>query len=107
MSLPATNGNTIFGSDLFQLCQPSGNTAKEPYYITANGSSGASIGCWCASQSRGAVPVSVSLDTSFQSPSNCNSPSTDHLSQYGVHIFTTTTGTVLSANVGGLATFQY
>lgn len=92
------------------LQQVSGGQEKGGYYITGNGSNGASLGTWIGSLSRGTNPVSgtsITLDTSMQTPSFCNSPSVDHLTANGFHVFTQMTATQLAANVGGLYTIQY
>jgi len=106
-----TTGNTILAGDINQLVnvlqRAAGQTETGGYYITGNGSNTASLGTWVSSLSRTSSPASVSLDTSMQSPANCNNPSNDHLTANGVHIFTSTTSTTLGANVGGLYTIQY
>lgn len=111
LNLVATN-NTILASDVNQfvnvLQRSAGQADAGAYYLTFNSGSGvASGGAWVSSQSRGATPVSATTDTSMQAVQNCGSPSTDHLTSIGVHVFSSTTGTTAAANAGGLCTIQY
>ena len=108
MALPAVAGNTIMASDLYQLCQPAGATEKGAYYIDSwSGASGDEGGNWAMAQSRGATPVSVSIDTSISGPTTCNSPSTNLQDQYGFHVFTSSTAAAVKFFVGGVFTIQY
>lgn len=88
--------------------QPSGGSETGDYYLTsAVYTSGGSIGGWYASLSKGQTPVSITTDESLQAHSGCNAISSDHLGQYGVHIYTTSTAITAGANVGGVLTFNY
>lgn len=108
MALPAISGNTLLASDLYQLCQPAGQMEHGEYVLSQGcHASGDFITQWYSSQSRGATPVSASIDTALQSPTNCNSPSTAKLSQYGVQVNTTSTAATSNATVAGNLTIQY
>lgn len=107
-----STGNTIAAADIDQLVnvlqEPSGNTETGGYFISfaAYVNSGVS-GTWINSLSRNSVPVSVSVNTSVNSPSNCASPSTDHVTANGFHVYTFSTGINASCNVGGVYTLQF
>jgi hypothetical protein len=107
-----SSGNTIYATDIDQIInvlqQPSGGTEAGSYYITGNASNTSSLGYFVSSLSRVSSPVSVSINTSITSPSNCNSPSTDHLNANGFHVYTTISGGAsIASNVGGGYTIQY
>lgn len=107
-----TTGSTINAADINQLVnsaqRPSGGQETGSYYL--NGWSNAStdnISQWIPSLSRGASPVSVSIDTSIQAAVNVNAPSTEKLNANGFHVLTTATGATVSGYVGGAYTISY
>ena len=107
-----TNGATIFATDINQIINvlqvPAAGQEKADYYLTSFATtSGQSMGAWVGTESRGATPVSVSIDTSLQAASGCGAPSTDHLNSNGFHVFANSTGAVGAMNVGGQYTVQY
>ncbi len=111
---PFSNGgapglsSTLFNNIEGVFVQPSGGSESGSYYITAWASTNnQSVGNWVLSLSRGATPVSVSLDTTLQSPSFCSSPSTDHLNANGFHVYTQSSGAASAVNVGGTWTINY
>ena len=109
MALPAVAGNTIFASDLYQLCQPSGGQEKGKYWLA--GSSHASsdeFSEYMVSLSRNATPVSVSIDTADGGPTNVGSPTTTNLTANGfrVHCFSNTSS-IVGIIAGGNYTINY
>lgn len=107
-----TTGNTILAADVNQLVnvlqRSSGQTETGKYFLTAPSYvTSASIGAYVGSLSRGTTPVSVTIDTVDQAPSNMNSPSTDHLTANGFHVFASSTGINPACNAGGNYTIQY
>ena len=107
-----TTGNTILNTDINQLVnvlqRAGGQTETGGYYLNGwSGASGDNISAWIGSLSRGATPVSVSIDTSTQSPVNCNSPTTEKLDANGFHALTSSTVATVSAYCGGHYTIQY
>lgn len=106
------NGNTAQANDLNQainvLQQPSGGQEKGEYFFSQGcHASGDFVSIFYPSLSRVSVPVSASIDTAFQSPSNCNAPGTNKLSANGVQVNTTSTGATGNATVGGNLTIQF
>jgi hypothetical protein len=108
-----STGQTVNASDINQLVstlqQQPGGQELGTYYLTGVSPAGGitGLGAWCPSQSRGSSPVSVSINTSIQSPVNLLTPTTDHLSSYGFHVFAGYTAGNTAANVGGTFTIQY
>ena len=107
-----SSGNTINATDINQLVnvlmQPSGGQEIGAYYLDGWASgSGQEIGDWVSTLSRGATPVSVSIDTSIASPYNINSPSTNSLNSNGFHVYATSNGSSSKCYVGGKYTLQY
>ncbi len=106
-------GMTINASDIDQLVQvlqrPTGSTETGKYYLTDSGyATGAAQGEYIGSISRGSTPAgSVSIDTSDQAPSNCSSPTTDHLTANGFRVSTTATATATVVQCGGNYTINY
>lgn len=109
MALPAVAGNSIYASDLYQLCQPSGGQEKGKYWLEGNSyASGADITYYLSSQSRNATPVSVSIDTADRVPTtNLNAPAAANLTASGFHISASTTATSLNEFCGGNYTIQF
>lgn len=109
MALPAVAGATIYASDLYQLCQPSGGQEKGKYWLEGSGYvSGADITMFMPSQSRNATPVSVTIDTADQAPSShLNAPSTASLTSGGFHISASVTAVTPNEFCGGNYTIQY
>lgn len=107
MSLPAVAGNTIQASDLYQLCRPSGGTETGVYYLEGWGNAvGDQLGNWCPSQSRGATPVSVSIDVTINQV-HTNSPSTSNLGTSGFRVAATTSQAATQNVAAGNFTIQY
>jgi hypothetical protein len=108
-----STGQTIAASHVNQLVNvlqvPSGGTETGGYFLTfAAYVNNAVGGTWINSESRGVSPVSVSVNTSVQSPNNTGSPSTDHLTVNGFHVYAfANNGVQTSCNVGGVYTIQY
>ena len=105
-------GNTILASDLNQvinvLQRAAGQTETGSYFLHGwGGASGDTIAAWVPSESRGATPVSVSIDTSIQAASSVNAPATANLNANGFQVFTGTSAATTSGQVGGAYTIQY
>ncbi len=110
MSLPAVNGNTIFASDLYGLCQPSGGSEAGSFELAGWASaSGDILSCYLPSRSRVSVTVSLTISTSyFDNPVNINTPlNVSHLDANGAQIWQTAIGATTSAHVGSTITWQY
>ncbi|HET8911204.1 MAG TPA: hypothetical protein VFN23_07065 [Ktedonobacteraceae bacterium] len=111
MALPAVSGNTIFASDLYQLCRPSGSQETGHYWLGGPVyTNGALISLYMPSQSRAATPVSASIDTADSAPAGGmnSAPTTFNLTVGGFQISTTsTTGPNTNAHCGGNYTIQY
>jgi hypothetical protein len=106
-------GNQINAADLNQtinvLQQPSGGHENAKYWIAgwAN-ASGDLVSQYYPSISRGSTPASITTDEADNAHANCNAISSDHLTQYGVHIYTTSTGAIANGcNVAGNLTYNY
>ncbi len=107
MALPAVAGATIYATDLYQLCQPSGQTEVGHYFLASTATAASQlISDYIPSTSRAATPVSISIDTSDYTASNCAAPSTNHLTQGGAQVYTRSSASG-DANVGGKYTIQY
>ena len=114
MSLTTVStGTTIQASHVNQLVNvlqvPSGGTETGGYFLTfaayANNAVG---GTWINSESRGVVPVSVSVNTSVQSANNTGAPQTDHVTAIGFHVYAfANNGVQTSCNVGGVYTLNF
>jgi hypothetical protein len=107
-----SSGSTINANDVNQLVnnaqQPSGGQENIAYFLTGMGTSGiTALGSWVPSQSRTSTPVSVSINTSVQSPTNCTTPSTFHLSSFGFQLACQFTATGSAANAGGTGVIQF
>jgi hypothetical protein len=110
MSLPAVNNNTIQAADLYGLCQPSGGTEAGSWRLVGwSSGAGQNVGTYIPSRSRGATPVSVTINTSYTDAANgLNTPvNTGFLDANGVSIWTTSSGAVSFAHVGSTLTWQY
>jgi hypothetical protein len=109
MALPAVPGNTIYASDLYGLCQPSGGTDPGEYELQgwAN-AAGDIISAYIPSRSRVSTPVSLTMGSYTDSGVNMNTPvSTGHLDANGVQIYSASTGAAVSCHVGQYFTWQY
>ena len=107
-----STGNTIAAADIDQLVnvlqEQSGATETGGDFLTFAAYANSAVnGTWINSLSRVSVPVSVSINTAVNSPSNCTSPSTDHVTANGFHIYSFSSGTFTSCNVGGVYTLQF
>jgi hypothetical protein len=91
------------------LYRPTGQQETGKYFLTSNASaSSQAFGDYVGSISRGSTPSgSVSIDTSDQTPSNCASPTADHLSANGFRVFSTSTGSANTVVCGGAYTITY
>lgn len=107
MTLPAVPGADIYAADLYQLCQPSGGQEIGHYYIAGTATAANQLfQDYVSSESRNATPVSISVDQSDQSATNCAAPSTNHLTQGGAQVYTRSSAAG-DSNVGGKYTIQY
>ena len=106
-------GQYINASDINQLVQilyrPSGQQETGKYFLTQSASgSSQSFGEYVNSLSRGSTPGgSVSIDTADQTPSNCASPTADHLTANGFRVYSTSTGVANTVVVAGNYTISY
>ena len=112
MPYQVQTGFVFNAQDINQLAvileRPSGSQESGKYFLVDSAyATSATIGDYVGSISRGAVPVSVTVDTSDQAPSNCNSPTTDHLTSSGFRISTTSLGQFASVQVAGGWTISY
>lgn len=109
MALPAVNGNTIFAMDLYQLCQPSGQSEHGKYFLSGwSNANGDLIQVYIPSQSRASTPISVTIDTADQAATNVAAPSTNHLTSSGFQVYTTSTSAQTNnLQVGGNYTIAY
>jgi len=90
------------------LQQPSGGQETGKYFlIDSSYAVGASTGDYISSISRGATPVSITIDTADQAPSNCNTPSTSHLTSNGCSVSTTSTAINTTMQAGGNYTLSF
>ena len=99
--------NTFIAPDLnsliYVLQRQSGQSEIGSYYLTEGAyAANATQGYFVWSLNRVSVPVSVTIDTTLNAPSNFNAPSTDHLTANGFHVFAGATGIATGCNVGGL-----
>lgn len=107
-----TTGNTVLASDVNQLVnvlqRASGQTEAGKYFIDEACYANTSIiSQYMTSLSRVSTPVSVSIDTSDVSPSNCGSPSTAHLTANGFQVDTASNTINVNCGCGGNATIQF
>lgn len=91
------------------LQKPAGATEVGKYYwtffATANGQVS---GTYCATQSRNATPISVSIDHADGFPgSGVNAPVTSNLTAFGFEVFATATAAANNDGIGGNFTVQY
>lgn len=106
-------GQFINAQDVVQLVnvlqRPSGQQETGKYFLTQSASgSSQSFGEYVNSLSRGSTPGgSVSIDTSDQTPSNCASPTADHLTSNGFRVSSTSTGAANTVVCGGNYTISY
>ena len=109
MSLPAVNGNTIYASDLYGLCQPSGGSDPSEYELQGwSNAAGDVISAYIPSRSRASAPVSVTMGSYTDSGSNITTPvSTGHLTSNGVQIYSSSTAAATSCHVGQTFTWNY
>jgi hypothetical protein len=107
------SGFTINSSDINQIVQvlqrPAGSQETGKYFLTQSASGAAqSFGEYVNSLSRNSTPGgSVSIDTSDQAPSNCASPTADHLTANGFRVATTSTQSANTVMVGGSYSIAY
>jgi len=107
MALPAVAGSDIYASDLYQLCQPSGGQEIGHYYLASTATAASQlVSGYISSESRNATPVSISIDQSDHSASNCAAPSTGTLTQGGAQVYTRSSASG-DVNVAGKYTIQY
>ena len=89
--------------------QPSGGTELGKYWLEGNAYVvGAYVTCFIPSLSRGATPVSVSIDTADQSVVGMNAPGTYNLTSSGFHISANANGGAqTNMYCGGNTTIHY
>lgn len=107
-----SSGNTINAADVNQLVNVlqagSGATETGQYYLGFDAYDVNALGSmYLQTRSHGATPVSVTVDTSIQSPSNCVSPTTNGLSQYGFQLYSSSTNAAHNCHLAGAWTVQY
>lgn len=107
-----SSGSTINAQDVNQLVNVlqvgSGGTETGQYYLGFSGYDSSALGSmYLETRSHGATPVSVTVDTSIQSPSNCVSPTTNGLSQYGFQLFSSSSVAAHNCHEAGAWTVQY
>src|SRR5450755_228940 len=107
-----TPRSTILAADANQLIdifsQPSGGQEIGKYQCQGNSFiSGGFIGYYAQSLSRVSVPVSASVDTTDQAPTNVNTPTTLGLTSGGFRIHESTTGITTSGKSGGGYVLQF
>lgn len=106
-------GQFINAQDIDQLVyvlqRPSGQQETGKYFLTDHATtSSQAFGEYVNSLSRGSTPGgSVSIDTADQTPSNCASPTADHLTANGFRVYSTSTGAANTVVVGGSYTISY
>jgi len=107
-----TPRSTILAADANQLIdifsQQSGGQEIGKYQCQGNSFiSGGFIGYYAQSLSRVSVPVSASVDTTDQAPTNVNTPTTLGLTSGGFRIHESTTGITTSGKSGGGYVLQF
>ena len=107
-----SSGTTINAQDINQvvnvLQQQSGGQEIGVYFIAGCPfESSAVVAQYVNTISRGSAPVSVTIDTSRQSPISLNAPTTNILSRSGFQVYAFATGSANNARVGGNYTVQY
>jgi hypothetical protein len=109
MALPAIAGDTIYASDLYGLCQPSGGTDPGSYELAGwAAAAGDGLSVYVPSRSRLSVPVSITLGSVFDAAANINTPiSVAHLDSNGVQFNQTATGASANCHYGQFFTWQY
>ena len=91
-----------------QLSRSNGSTESGSYLLSQGcGGAGWFVSLWLNTLSKGNAPGSVSLDQSIGGATNCNSPTTAHLNQYGFQVNTTSTAATNNATVGGNFTAHF
>lgn len=108
---PVTGGQ-INASDVAQLVQvlqkAAGQTEAGKYYFTFWAAANAdTAGAYCSSQSRGSVPVSVTIDHADAFPSGVNAPAASNLTAFGFEVYCAATTAGVNYGVGGNWTIQY
>jgi hypothetical protein len=87
---------------------PSGSQEAGKYFIVGWTNAGNEFfGQWIELRSRGAMPVSASIDTSTGTSSGMNPPSTNHLDASGFQLYTSSTAANNNLGFGGNWTVQF
>jgi len=108
-----TMGNTILAADVNQLVnvlQRAAGQTEVGHYVLAGAdyAANAFVSMYMPSLSRGATPVSVSIDTADIVPSGgMGTPSTGVLTAGGFQIFNAPVAANLNPRAGGNYTIQY
>lgn len=90
------------------LQRPAGGQEAGKYICIGSGyATNAVVSCCIVSISRGATPVSVSVDTVDTAPTGVGSPSTGHLTSSGFQVFAAATGAGTNIGCAGNYTIQY
>lgn len=108
MALPAVAGNTIFASDLYQLCRPSGGQETGKYYL--GGWAGAIndlVSLYMPSLSRNATPTGVVIDTADQAASNLQTVAANNLTANGFQISAGASGAATNCHAAGNYTISF
>lgn len=106
------NGGTSSANDVNQyinvLQVPSAGQELMGWFISYGAYTTGALGAdFYKSRNYFSVPVSVSIDTSVQTVSNCTGPTTQYLGQYGVKVYLTSTKATTNAQAGGIITLQF
>ncbi len=108
MALPAVAGADIYASDLYVLCQPSGGTELDGWYLSGSGyASGAYLGDWVNLTSHGATPLSTTHTTSTGPSGSLSAATFGTPNAQGVLVYASFSGASLNGYAGGTVTFQF
>lgn len=108
-----STGGTINAVDVNQMVnvlqQPSGGSESGKWFIESGGyQNGWTCAIYMPTLSRGSVPVSVSIDTADQSPTqSAGSPSTQNLTASGFQIIYSVSTLTNTSRCGGNWTVNY
>ena len=97
-----STANSNISSIQDQLSRATGHQEHGSYLLSQGcHASGDFVSLWINTLSKGNSIASVSIDQSIGAATNCNSPTTAHLNQYGFQVNTTSTAATSNATVGG------
>jgi len=88
--------------------RPAGQSEVGNYYLQGSSyATGARVALYMRSTSQGSTPASLVIDTTIQAASNIPSPSQDQVTQYGFHLFASSTGIATDCKAAGVYTLAY